>query len=173
MSSLVTDQLAITPPATDRLATNIEEPLARLVAFEPTTFPVLSVYLNTQPDQHGRAPDAAPDLQREFKALARTWLPGSPERHSFDIDAERIVSWVRDKIDAAANGVAIFACAGAEGFFEAVQLTAPFSDNRVYAYNQPHLYHLARVDDEYRYLRIPTLRGSSSSGSATSSMRKR
>jgi hypothetical protein len=39
----------------------------------------LSVYLNTQPDQHGRTPDAAPYLQREFKALARTWAPGSPE----------------------------------------------------------------------------------------------
>jgi peptide subunit release factor 1 (eRF1) len=157
MSSTVTDQLAITPPASTPLATMLEEPLARLVAFEPTTFPVLSVYLNTQPDQHGRAPDAAPYLEREFKALAKTWLPGSPERHSFDIDAERIASWVRDKIDAAANGVAIFACAGVEGFFEAVQLTTPFDHNRVYAYNQPHLYHLARVDDEYpRYAAVLT-----------------
>ena len=64
----------------------MEEPLARLVAFEPTTFPVLSVYLNTQPDQHGRTSDAAPYLHREFKALARTWAPSSPERHSFDQD---------------------------------------------------------------------------------------
>ena len=32
---------------TEPLGTPIEEPLARLVAFEPTTFPVLSVYLNT------------------------------------------------------------------------------------------------------------------------------
>jgi len=69
----------------------MEEPLARLVAFEPTTLPVLSVYLNTQPDQHGRTPDAGPFLQREFKALARTWAPGSIERHSFDRDGERIV----------------------------------------------------------------------------------
>src|ERR1700691_5138744 len=65
-------------PTTEQLATTIEEPLARLVAFEPTTFPVLSVYLNTQPDQHGRSPDAAPYLHREFKALSRTWAPSSP-----------------------------------------------------------------------------------------------
>ena len=58
---------------TDQLATTMEEPLARLVAYEPTTLPVVSVYLNTQPDQHGRSPDAAPYLHREFKALARTW----------------------------------------------------------------------------------------------------
>ena len=134
---------------TDPVASTIEEPLARLVAFEPTTFPVLSVYLNTQPDQHGRAPDALPYLSREFKALARTWAPSSPERHSFDRDVERIVSYATEKIDPAANGVAIFACWGAEEFFEAVQLTTPVSDNCVYAYNQPHLYHLAHLDEQY------------------------
>ena len=152
MSSTITDQLATTP-----LATTIEEPLARLVAFEPTTFPVLSVYLNTQPDQHGRTPDAAPYLQREFKALARTWASSSPERQSFDRDVERILSYVTDKIDSTANGVAIFACWGAEEFFEAIQLTTPVNDNRVYAYNQPHLYQLARLDELYpRYAAVLT-----------------
>jgi peptide subunit release factor 1 (eRF1) len=142
---------------TEPLATTIEEPLARLVAFEPTTLPVLSVYLNTQPDRHGRTPDAAPYLHREFKSLARTWAPASPERHSFDQDVERIVSYATGKIDPSANGVAIFACWGAEEFFEAIQLTTPVSDSRVYAYNQPHLYHLARLDDRYpRYAAVLT-----------------
>src|SRR5271157_678596 len=90
---------------TEPLATTMEEPLARLVAFEPTTFPVVSVYLNTQPDQHGRTADAAPYLHREFKALGRTFATGSPERHSFDQDVERIVAYTADKIDPAANGV--------------------------------------------------------------------
>jgi peptide subunit release factor 1 (eRF1) len=135
----------------------MEEPLARLVAFEPTTFPVLSVYLNTQTDQHGRTPDAAPYLHREFQALARTWAPSSPERHSFDRDVQRIVSYATDRIDPTANGVAIFACWAAEEFFEAIQLTAPVSDNRVYAYNQPHLYHLALLDEQYpRYAAVLT-----------------
>ncbi|MGA9626785.1 MAG: Vms1/Ankzf1 family peptidyl-tRNA hydrolase [Bryobacteraceae bacterium] len=135
----------------------MEEPLARLVAFEPTTLPVVSVYLNTQPDRHGRTPDSAPYLHREFKALARTWAPGSPERHSFDRDAERIVSYAAGQIDSAANGVAIFACWGAREFFEAIQLTSPVSDNRVYACPQPHLYHLARLDEQYpRYAAVLT-----------------
>jgi peptide subunit release factor 1 (eRF1) len=142
---------------TDELATTMEEPLARLVAFEPTTFPVLSVYLNTQPDEHGRTPEAAPHLHREFKALAKTWAPSTPERHSFDRDAERIVSYATDKIDPAANEVAIFACWGAEQFFEAIQLTTPVSDNRVYVHNQPHLYHLAHLDEQYaRYAAVLT-----------------
>jgi peptide subunit release factor 1 (eRF1) len=142
---------------TEQLATTVEEPLARLVAFEPTTFPVLSVYLNTQSDQHGRTPDAAPYLHREFKALARTWAPSSPEHHSFDRDVERIVSYAADKIDPAANGVAIFACWGVEEFFEAIQLTTPINDNRVYAYNQPDLFQLARLDEQYpRYAAVLT-----------------
>ena len=139
------------------LAATMEEPLARLVAFEPTTFPVLSVYLNTQSDQHGRTPEVTPYLHREFKALARTWAPGSPERHSFDRDVERIVSYATGKIDPAANGVAIFACWGAEEFFEAIQLTTPIEDNRVYVYNQPDLYRLARLDEQYpRYAAVLT-----------------
>src|ERR1017187_7636313 len=96
-------------PITEQLATTIDEPLARLVAFEPTTFPVLSVYLNTQPDSHGHTPDAVPYLHREFKALARTLAPSSPERHSFDRDAERMVAYASEKIDPSANGVDIFA----------------------------------------------------------------
>ena len=135
----------------------MEEPLARLVAFEPTTFPVLSVYLNTQPDEHGRTPEAVPHLHREFKALAKTWAPSSPERHSFDRDAARIVAYATDRIDPAANGVAIFACWGAGEFFEAIQLTTPVSDNRVYVHNQPHLYHLAHLDEQYpRYAAVLT-----------------
>src|SRR5579859_7126542 len=157
MSSTTTEQLATNQLATGQLATNIEEPLARLVAFEPTTFPVLSVYLNTQPDQHGRTPDLTPYLLREFKALARTWAPSSPERHSFDRDVERILAYATDKIDPSANGAAIFACWGAEEFFEAIQLTTPVNENRVYAYNQPDLFQLAHLDEQYpRYAAVLT-----------------
>src|SRR5207302_11507479 len=52
---------------------------------------------------------------------------------------------------------AIFACAGAGDFFEAIQLNAPIEEHRIYAYNQPHLFHLARIDDEYpRYAAVVT-----------------
>jgi hypothetical protein len=142
---------------TEHLATTMGEPLSRLVAFEPSTFPVLSVYLNTQPDQHGRTPDVAPYLHREFKALAKTWAPSSPERHSFDCDAERILAYATHKIDPAAHGVALFACWGAQEFFEAVQLTTPVSENCVYAHDQPDLYRLAHIDEQYpRYAAVLT-----------------
>ncbi len=135
----------------------VGEYLARLEAFEPGPFPVLSVYLNTQPDEHGRAAEAAPYLHREFKALARTWAAGSPEQHSFERDAERIIAWVTDSIDPATHGVAIFSCWGAEEFFEAIQLTTPVGDNNISVGNQPHLYHLARLDEHFpRYAAVLT-----------------
>jgi peptide chain release factor subunit 1 len=49
-----------------------------------------------------------------------------------------------------ANGVAVFACAGAGDFFHGAQLDAPIEDHRLYIYNQPHLYPLARIADQYR-----------------------
>src|SRR5579872_2961221 len=136
LASVPTD---MTPVETSELTASIDEQLERLLAFEPTVLPVLSLYLNTQPDQHGRDPDVKAYLQREFKSLARTWPASSPERQSFDRDVERILTYVEEKVEPAANGVAIFACSGANDFFEAIQLTTPIEATRVYAYNQPHL----------------------------------
>jgi peptide subunit release factor 1 (eRF1) len=138
-------------------STTLEEPLARLAAFEPTTLPVISVYLNTQPDQHGRDPDVVSYLQRELKSLGRTLPSSGPERESFDRDVERILAYAGEQIKPAANGVAIFACSGVNDFFETIQLTAPLGESRIYVYNQPHLYQLARVEAEYpRYAAVLT-----------------
>jgi peptide subunit release factor 1 (eRF1) len=53
--------------------------------------------------------------------------------------------------------VAIFACSGVNDFFETIQLTAPLGESRIYVYNQPHLYQLARVEAEYpRYAAVLT-----------------
>ena len=125
----------------------VEQLLLKLADFEPTTLPVLSVYLNMQSDQHGRTPDPQPYLEREFKALARTWPAGTPERQSFDCDAERILAFIAGHLDTSTNGLALFACSAKE-FFETIQLAAPIREHRIYVYSQPHLYQLALIDDE-------------------------
>jgi hypothetical protein len=125
----------------------IEDLLVKLVAFEPTTLPVLSLYLNMQPDQHGRTPDLQPYLERELKSLAHTWPAGTPERESFDRDSDRIFAFIADRLDNSANCLALFACSGTD-FFETIQLAAPVREHRIYVYSQPHLYQLALIDDE-------------------------
>jgi peptide chain release factor subunit 1 len=136
------------------MPTLLQEQFDRLVAFPPTTFPVISLYLNAEPDQHGKD-DVDRFLRRELPARGRTFEPGSADRESYDKDVEKIQSWVRENLRPSANGVAIFACAGADDFFEAVQLEAPVKEHRLYVYNQPQLYELARLTDAYpRYAAV-------------------
>jgi peptide chain release factor subunit 1 len=128
--------------------TYLDPLLDRLAAFEPTTLPVLSLYLNTSSDQHGRD-DYASFLWKEMKAEGKTFPLRSPERGSFERDTERITTYLSDALRPSSNAVALFACAGADGFFEDVQLDVPMEGHRLYVADRPHLYPLARLTDQY------------------------
>jgi peptide chain release factor subunit 1 len=122
--------------------------LDRLVTFEPTPFPVISVYLNTQADQNGRDNFDA-FVRRELKARAKNWTMRTPERESFDRDAERINGYLRDELQPSSNGAAIFACSAERDFFEAVQFDAPIEQNQLHTSYQPSVYSLARFIDHH------------------------
>ena len=126
----------------------LTEQIDQLAAFEPTPLPVISLYLNTQADQHGR--DSFESfVRKELGERAQTYRLRSDERVSFERDAERIIAYLTDELRPSANGLAIFACAGAGDFFEVVELDAPIAEHRLYVYHQPHLYPLARLNDQY------------------------
>ncbi|MFN7945365.1 MAG: Vms1/Ankzf1 family peptidyl-tRNA hydrolase [Blastocatellia bacterium] len=122
--------------------------LDRLAAIEPADSPFISLYLNTQPDNTGRDHFEA-YLRKEFKARADEFELRSPERESFDRDCERINAWLRDELRASANGAAVFACAGANDFFEAVQLDVPIGESQLFTGRQPYLFPLELVNDQY------------------------
>jgi peptide chain release factor subunit 1 len=125
----------------------VNELLDRLAAFQPTGFPVISLYLNAQADQHGRANYDA-FVRKELSERAKSFEPGSAERESFDQDVQRINGFLEEEARVSANGIVIFACAAAD-FFEGAQLDAPIDENRLYVFEQPHLYPLARLLDQY------------------------
>ena len=127
---------------------SVSELVELLSIFEPIGSPVISLYLNAQPDEHGHDSFHA-FVRNELRDRANTFPSGSPERKSFDRDVERITSYLDDEVRPSANGIAIFACAGAGDFFEAIQLDAPIENNRLFVYDQPHLYPLARLIDQY------------------------
>ena len=129
-------------------SSTLEQIIDRLAAFEPVGLPVVSLYLNAQANEHGRQ-DFERFLRKEFAERARTFKAHSPERESFERDVERINEYLGEEMRAETNGVAIFACAGADGFFQAVQTIAPIENHRLYIYNQPHLYPLARLMEQY------------------------
>jgi peptide chain release factor subunit 1 len=126
----------------------LEQIIDRLAAFEPVGLPVVSLYLNAQANENGRQ-DFERFLRKEFSERARTYKAHTPERESFDRDVERIEAYLRDELRPETNGVAIFACTGAGEFFEPIQTAAPIENHRLYIYNQPHLYPLARLMDQY------------------------
>ena len=126
----------------------LENIIDRLAGFEPSGLPVISLYLNAQANERGRQ-DFERFLRKEFSERARTFKAHTPERESFDRDIERIETYLRDELRPETNGVAVFACSGAGDFFEAMQTAAPVENHRLYIYNQPHLYPLARLMDQY------------------------
>ena len=122
----------------------VKAQLDRLAAFEPAPYPVVSLYLNTQPGQTGRD-QFHTFVRKEFAARGRTYPAGSPERESLDTDLRRISRFLDNEIEPAANGVAVFACSAGE-LFEAVQMSAAIDDHWLYIGDQPHLYPLARIE---------------------------
>ena len=128
--------------------TALDPLLDRLAAFEPSTLPVISLCLDTSADQHGRD-DYASFLRKELKAAGKTFPLRSPERDSFERDTDRITTYLSDALRSSSNALALFACAGADGFFEALQLDAPVGAHRLYVSDRPHLYPLARVSDQF------------------------
>jgi peptide chain release factor subunit 1 len=126
--------------------------LDRLAQFEPGPFPFISLYLNLQADDRGRD-RFEPFLRKELADRVRTYSSTAPERESLQKDAEKIRAYI-DRVERSVNGLALFACSGAD-MFEPVPLAAPIDEHRLYISDEPHLYPLVRVLDEYpRYLAL-------------------
>jgi len=133
----------------------LTEQLDRLAAFEPAPYPVVSLYLNTQPGQHGRDQYQA-FVRKELKARGRTYPQNSPERESLDRDLDKIGRYLETEVRPSANSVAIFACSAGE-LFETIQLAAPIERHWLHIGDQPHLYPLARLESQYpRYAALVT-----------------
>jgi len=127
----------------------LEHLVERLVAFESRSLPVVSLYLNAQTDEHGRR-NLGVFVRKELPQRAETYPPGTPERESIDADLVRINRYLEEKIKAPTRSIAIFACAGADNFFEVAQLEVPIEHNRLFIYDRPHLYPLAKLLDQYQ-----------------------
>ena len=131
--------------STTALETPLREQLDRLAGFAPTELPVLSLYLNMAPNEHGKD-HYGPFLRKTFPERILT-LQGAA-RKSVERDVERINDYLAKQVRASANGLAIFACAGENDFFEAVQLDVPLDHQWLYIGAVPHLYPLARLNDQ-------------------------
>jgi peptide subunit release factor 1 (eRF1) len=142
------------PKTSPALATPLREQLEKLAAFEAQDLPVLSLYLNLAADQHGRDRYDA-FIRKAFADRQKAFKDNTPARSSFDRDVQRIQEYLVDGINRATNGLALFACHGANEFFEAVQLQVPVDEHWLFVGSVPHLYPLAKLADQYpRYAAV-------------------
>ncbi len=125
-----------------------QELFERLLRFDPVESPVLSLYLDSRVDEHGRR-NFSTFIRKHISERAKTYPAHSQERESIEADLTRILSYLDDGIDTTTRGIAIFACAACN-FFDAGQFEAPFERNQLFIYERPHLYPLARLIDQYR-----------------------
>lgn len=131
----------------------LTDQLDRLARMEPVPYPVVSLYLNTQPNEHGRDQFQS-FVRQEFRARSATYPAGSADRESLDKDVARISAYLENDVQPSANGIAIFCCSAAD-MFEAFQLNAPIDEHWLYIGDAPHLYPLARVASKYpRYAAV-------------------
>jgi peptide chain release factor subunit 1 len=134
---------------------SLTEQLERLAAFEPAPYPVVSLYLDTRANQHGRDQHQA-FIRKELKARSRTYASNSPERASLDQDVERITRFLENDLDPSANSVAIFACSAGE-LFETVQSMGTIPQHALHIGDRPHVYPLARLESQSpRYAAVVT-----------------
>jgi peptide chain release factor subunit 1 len=134
------------PKTTSALETPLRNQLDRLASFEPTDAPVLSLYLDMRPDQNGRH-NYDPFLRKAFPEQIASFR--GVARRSIERDVERITSFLESEVRKSANGLALFACANHQDFFEALQLDVPIEQHQLFVTPVPHLYPLARINDQF------------------------
>jgi len=122
------------------------ETLDSLAAFEPVPLPVLSLYLNTSAGDQGR-PAYGQFLRKEFSERLKGYALTDEARASVEADLARVPEYLDRELAPQTRGLALFACAGA-GLFEPIQLQAPFAEHQIVVSDRPHLYPLARLDDQ-------------------------
>lgn len=123
----------------------LEQLIEKLTNFEPTKHPFLSIYLNAEPNEHGRD-DFDVFLKKQLSMHQDNYEEHTPERESFDKDVKKITKYMGE-IEASANGVAIFACSDAD-FFETKEFNVPFENDEFYVFNRPHIFPLARLREQ-------------------------
>jgi peptide subunit release factor 1 (eRF1) len=142
--------MAKTSPAVD---SPLRPQLEKLAVYEPRDVPVVSLYLNLAPDQHGRD-NYDTFVRKAFGEHIKAYKEGSAERASLERDHERVNAYLSDEVHRASNGLALFSSSGAE-FFEAIQLDVPLDEHWLFIGSVPHLYPLAQVIDQYpRYASV-------------------
>ena len=121
--------------------------LDKLLDREPDGSPVFSIYLNTEPNETGKK-DFDIFLKKQISEHGGVIDPTSDEKQHFDAAAERINDFIGG-MDPSTRGVAIFASAGPNEFFQTFQFQVPVEENEFFSFDRPHIYPLVRLMEQH------------------------
>lgn len=121
----------------------------RLLNFEPTPAPVISLYLDARVNEQGQR-TFMPFVRKQLNERIKSYDVHSKERQSFEEDFVRIARYLESEMPQEVQGLAIFACSAASDWFHVGNFEAPFERNRLFISDRPHLYPLARLIDQYQ-----------------------
>lgn len=117
--------------------------LTKLLIYEPTGDRVISVYVNTGPNETGKR-DFDVFLKKQVSEHGGVVESDSPEKAAYDAAIEKINGFL-EQIDPATKGVAIFTSAGSENLFEAFEFATPFDRNQFEVSSRPVLLPVLRL----------------------------
>jgi len=129
--------------STTALETPLRDQLDRLASIDPGSF--VSVYLDLRPDQNGQRNHIDTFLKNSFDEQTRSMTGDT--RRAFDDVRERIRQHLQAQ-DAPAKGMVIFASTTGDSF-ETIPLDVPVEQPSMHVGSVPHLYPLARLNDQY------------------------
>jgi len=129
---------------------SVDSPLStvlhRLAALEPRQAPVVSLYLDLRPDQHGR--DAHDVFLRRVKAERLKAAEADPDAHTGLARAFEQIEAALAGFGPSANAAAFFAAVDDEGLFTATGLEARLDGHQLFVGPVPHLFPLVRLIDQ-------------------------
>ena len=110
--------------------------LDKVLNFEPNGDQVISVYLNTEPNENGQKVFDV-FLRKQISEHGAVIPEDSPERQAYDAAVEKINTFV-EKIDNSTRGVAIFTTAGSDELFQGFEFAVPFQEDVFEISSRPH-----------------------------------
>ncbi len=121
--------------------------IEKLAAFEPNGADVITLYLDAQTNNNGRENYQA-WVKNEISEAAGNYEEDSEEAKNFNAAIEKIQNFLDNEADESANGIAVFVSTGDDEFFETVQIDEPFPNNRMFVFQRPHIFPLARIVEQ-------------------------
>jgi peptide subunit release factor 1 (eRF1) len=127
----------------------LEPVLDRLARFTNAPMPVVSLYLDLTANEQGKQTHEQ-FIERAFVEPSETYASDSTFREALTRDQARIRAYLETEFPSPGPAaLALFSCNGGDELFEAIPLDAPIDGHMLYVDEQPHLFPLARLADQF------------------------